>query len=335
MGLVIKKISYYLPKKVVTNESLKRQFPSWNMQKIEEKSGVFRRYIAKKNETAFDLACKAIDLLIEDSSFDIEEIQGIIFCTQSPDYIMPSNAFLVHEKYAFSKNVWAFDYNLACSGYIYGLTIARGLLETKMAKNILLINADTYSKYINKKDRSTSILFSDAAAVSILTLEEKKGIIDIELASEGKDFKSFYIPAGGLRFPKNSFTRKVTIDSSGNEKSLNDIQMNGFGVWDFITKNIPSQIIELLKRNKYSVDDIDLFIFHQASKLTLDSLIKKMKINPNKVFLNLDKIGNTVSASIPIALKDAENSKILKRGDLILISGFGVGLSWGTAIIKY
>jgi 3-oxoacyl-[acyl-carrier-protein] synthase-3 len=335
MGLIIKDIAYYLPEKIVTNADIKKEHTDWDIQKVGEKSGVLQRHIAGKDETAFDLASKAIEKLFLQSSLSINDIQGIIFCTQSPDYIMPSNAFLVHKKFGFGTNVWAFDYNLACSGYVYGLTIARGMLETNMAQNILLITADTYSKYINPNDRSTSVLFGDGAAVSLLCLEEGKGIIDIALASAGNEFESFYIPSGGCKIPKNKDTKEILTDFSGNQRTLEDIQMNGFAVWKFISKTVPEQITTLLKRNSLSIDDIDMFGFHQASKLTLDSLIKALKIESRKVYMNLDRVGNTVSASIPIALKDAEINGYLKKGDLLLLSGFGVGLSWGSLIMKY
>jgi 3-oxoacyl-[acyl-carrier-protein] synthase-3 len=335
MGVIIKDIAYYLPERIVSNADIKNQHPNWDINKVGEKSGVLQRHIASKDETAFDLACNALEILFSQSNLTIKDIQGIIFCTQSPDYIMPSNAFLVHKKYNFGTNVWAFDYNLACSGYIYGLSIARGMLETKMATNILLITADTYSKFINPNDRSTSVLFGDGAAVSLLCLEEQNGIIDIELASAGNEYESFYIPSGGSKIPKNDNTKEILEDFSGNQRTLENIHMNGFAVWKFISNTVPEQITTLLKRNNLLVSDISLFGFHQASKLTLNSLMKALKIPEGKIYINLDRVGNTVSSSIPILLKDAEMDGYLKRGDLILLSGFGVGLSWGSLIMKY
>lgn len=335
MGVIISQIAYYLPEKIITNQDIQKEHPDWDIKKVANKSGVVKRHISATNETAFDLACKAIEKLFSDGSISIENIQGIIFCTQSPDYIMPSNAFLIHKRFNFGVNVWAFDYNLACSGYVYGLSIARGMLETNMAKNILLITADTYSKFINQNDRSTSVLFGDGAAASIICKQEHHGIIDIELASAGSEYESFYIPSGGCRIPKNDESKIISTDYSGNKRTLEDIHMNGFAVWKFISKTVPDQINSLLSKNNLTVNDIDFFGFHQASKLTLDSLTKALKIDNEKVYMNLDKVGNTVSASIPIALKDAELDGKLKKGDLVLLSGFGVGLSWGSLIMKY
>ena len=335
MGLTINQIEYYLPEKVITNADLAKENPDWDIEKIEKKSGVKSRHIAETDQTALDLAIKAVEKVFSTGFIAKNQIHAIIFCTQSPDYIMPSNSFLIHKYFNFSQEVWAFDYNLACSGYIYGLAISRGILETSLAKYILLITSETYSKYINQKDRSTSILFGDGAAASIISEDKERGIIDVILSSNGEKFDTFYIPAGGSKIPKDMHTKETTVDHSGNIRNLENIHMNGFAVWQFISKNVSEQISKLLKRNSMCVNDIDLFVFHQASKLTLDSLVKILKINEDKVFINLKDIGNTVSSSIPIALKDAEDNGRLKRGDLILLSGFGVGLSWGSVIMKY
>jgi 3-oxoacyl-[acyl-carrier-protein] synthase-3 len=335
MNIKIKNIEYYLPQKLVTNNDLQRLNPDWDMTKLAEKSGVLQRYIAANNETAFDLACMACDKLFQDDPILKKSIDGIIFCTQSPDYLMPSNAFLIHKYLNLKQSIFAFDFNLACSGFIYGLSIARGFIVTSLANNILLINADTYSKYINLKDRSARILFGDGASVCLISKEESVGMIDVMLSSSGKDFKYFYVPAGGFRLPKSGKTLIEEIDASGNTHTAENIHMNGFGVWKFIASTVPKQINEILARNNYSVNDIDLYVFHQASKITIDSLIKALKLNAEKVFSNISNVGNLVSASIPVALKDAEDRGKLKRGNLILLSGFGVGLSWGTVIMKY
>jgi len=335
MGICIRNIEYALPDKVVSNEDLQEIHPLWDLNKVGEKSGVYNRHKSADSETAFDLACKAIEKLFNNSDVHATDIDGIIFCTQSPDYIMPSNAFLIHKKYGFNTNVWAFDYNLACSGYIYGLSICRGMIETGMAKNILLINADTYSQYINEGDRSASVLFGDGAAVSIISYTSQDNFVGIELATSGNEFDAFYISAGGSRMPKTEETGKSFIDTSGNVSTLEDIHMNGFAVWKFISVTVPKQIKSLLQKHNMLIEEIDFIGFHQASKLTLDSLIKVLKIDPDKVFMNLKDIGNTVSASIPILLKQAEEQGKLKRGDIMLLSGFGVGLSWGSIIIKY
>ena len=335
MDIEIAQIEYYLPGDRVSNDDLQKENPDWDMGRLSEKSGVYNRHIVKADETAFDLACKACEKLFSNREISKDSIDGIIFCTQSPDYIMPSNAFLLHKHLKLGQSVFAFDINLACSGFIYGLSIARGFIATALGKNILLVNADTYSKYINPRDRSAKILFGDGAAASIISGKESQGVIDIMLASSGNDFDSFYIPSGGCRMPKSESTSVEAMDAAGNTHSAENIHMNGFGVWKFIASTVPKQINEILSRNGYSVNDIDLYVFHQASKMTLDSLIKGSKIDPEKVFSNIQHVGNLVSASIPVALKDALIAGRLKKGDLVLLSGFGVGLSWGTIILRY
>ena len=333
--MYIKHCEYYLPDKIVSNKEMAIEHPNWDVEKIASKSGVLNRHISKPSETAFDLAIKATHKLFENNEIETFQISGIIFCTQSPDYIMPQNSFLVHKYFNFSQDVWSFDYSLACSGFIVGLSIAKGMIETGLAENVLLITSETYSKYINPNDRSTNILFGDGAAATVISKSDIDSIIDIKISSNGAKFETFYIPAGGSKMPKDEKTCINIKDKSGNIKSLEDIHMNGFAVWQFISKNVSEQILKLLSKNNLKPEDIDLFVFHQASKMTLESLIKMLKIDPKKSYTNIENLGNTVSASIPIALKDAVDEGKLKRGDLILLSGFGVGLSWGSIIMRF
>lgn len=332
MNIKIESIEYYLPQTIVTNDDLKLEHPEWDAGKIFEKTGVEQRYIAGEEETALDLAIKACEKLFEYT--EVQEIDGIIFCTQTPDFLLPSNAFLIHKRFNFRKDVFAFDYNLACSGFIYGLILAKGFVLNKLAEKILLINADTYSKLINKRDKSTRVLFSDAAVATILK-KSKSGIIDCALGSSGNDYESFFVPVGGFKKQKNVASRIELQDRNNNYRSQEDINMDGFAVWKFIQSEIPKQINDILEKNSLKLDDIDMFFFHQASLLTLNSIVKKMRLPNNKVFSNISNIGNTVSASIPILLKDAINSQIIRRNNLILLSGFGVGLSYGTIIMKF
>jgi 3-oxoacyl-[acyl-carrier-protein] synthase-3 len=333
MNAEIKSIEYYLPKKVVTNDDLQAEFPHWDVEKIEKKSGVFSRHIASGTETALDLSIHACEKLFE--VYDKKQIDGIIYCTQSPDYIMPSNSFLLQRHFKIKENLFAYDFNHACTGYIYGLMMANSFIKSGIAKHLLLITADTYSKYINPKDRSTRVLFGDAAAASIIEASDiHNGIIDIEVASYGEGYDKFIIPAGGARLPKSTETATEISDPGGNIRSPNDIKMEGFAVWSFINSKVPRQIKDLLKRNQLAMEEVDLFIFHQASLMTLESLVKVLNVNKNKVYINIRDMGNTVSASIPIALKDAMMEGKIKKGQNVVLSGFGVGLSYGTILIK-
>ncbi|MES2330083.1 MAG: ketoacyl-ACP synthase III [Bacteroidota bacterium] len=333
MNAFIRSIEYYLPEQVVTNADLQAEFPHWDVDKVEKKTGVRERHIAAKKETALDLSIKACEKLF--AQYDKDAIDGIIYCTQSPDYIMPSNSFLLQKHFGLSEKAFAFDFNHACTGYIYGLMMAQSFIRSEMASRLLLINADTYSKYINPQDRSTRVLFGDAAAASIMEgTTEAIGVIDMEIATYGEGYDKFMIPAGGTRLPLSGETAKEVKDDAGNVKSQQDIHMDGLAVWSFINSKVPGQIDILLKRNGLQMKDIDLVIFHQASMLTIDSLVKKLKLDTNKVFINIQNIGNTVSASIPIAVKDAMDSGRLQKGNKMLLSGFGVGLAYGTVLIQ-
>jgi 3-oxoacyl-[acyl-carrier-protein] synthase-3 len=334
MSLIIESIEYYLPENIVTNADLQKENPDWNLEKITEKSGVYQRHIAGKNETAYDLSIKACDKLFQTN--DKNNIDGIIYCTQSPDYIMPSNSFLLHKHFGLKDEIFAYDFNHACTGYIYCLAMANAFVKAGMAREILLVNADTYSKYINPKDRSTRVLFGDGAAATIVKKSgRKRGIIDIDLGSSGSGYNKFWIPAGGLRSPKSSYTSIEIEDDRGNIRTQNDIEMDGFGVWSFINSVAPRQVDRLLKRNNVEKIDIDQFVFHQASKMTLESIMRLMKLNEEQVFINIQNIGNTVSASIPIALRDAIDQNKIDNGSTLILSGFGVGLSYGAILIEY
>lgn len=335
MNVKILDIEYALPVKVVTNEELQNENPDWDMHNVEIKSGVKERHIVSDGETAFDLAKQACDKLFFEERQSKSDIDAVIFCTQSPDYIMPSNAFLLHEYLDLNENVLAFDYTLACSGYVYGLAIARALIVSGTAKKVLLATGDTYSRYINPGDRSASVLFGDGAAVTLIAASEaEEGIRDLMLATSGKHHRKFYIPAGGCRLPK-IYNPISEIDASGNVRTENDIHMDGMGVWSFIQSTVPLQIRALMDRNSLSDDDIDLFVFHQASKMTLESLRRALRLAESKVYLNIARTGNLVSASLPVALKNALDEGRIQPGNLILISGFGVGLSWGSLLIKF
>jgi len=328
-------ISYYLPETVVSNSDLGKTHPDWDMSLINKRVGVDKRHIARKGETSLDLAIKACQPLFSYNNNLKNKIDGIIFCTQSPDYIMPPNACVLQKHLDIKSDTFAFDINLACSGYIYGLLLARSLIETNSANNILFITAETYSKFIHPDDRSSRVLFGDGAAASLISSSESSsGIIAIKCGASGQHYDKFMIPGGAHRMPRSSKTAKLQKDASGNYRTMENIIMDGMGVLAFVNSTIPNHIEIFLRENNFKKADITLFIFHQASKLALDSLSNLLELPSEKVFRNLSEIGNTVSASIPIALKQAIESKQVHSGDLVLLCGFGVGLSWGSAIIQ-
>ncbi len=335
MRIQIKDIAYHLPERIETIEMLTQENPDWDMEVVKNRTGVFTRHIAGMDETALDLAIEACDKLFSQNEGLAEKIDGILFCTESGDYPLPPNSCILHKKLGLSEDVFATDFNLACSGYVYGLSLAQGLILSKAASNILLVTADTYSKYINEKDRSVKVLFGDGAAVSwISAADSAGGMIAIRCATSGEGYERFIVPAGGCRQPKSEETSRPVVDNHGDVRTLEEIHMDGKDILMFVMQKVPKQVNALLKKNEMTVADIDLFIFHQASKMVLDTLQRVLRIPPEKNYRNLPDIGNTVSASIPIAIKDAQDQGKLSPGDRLLLSGFGVGLSWGTAIIE-
>jgi 3-oxoacyl-[acyl-carrier-protein] synthase-3 len=329
-------IAVGLPDRVVTNEQLCGENPDWDMAKIAGRSGVLSRHVAADGETALDLASAACRHLLSTNADLLATIDGLIMCTESQDYLLPPDGCILHGLLGLRQDCFVTDINLACSGFVYGLALARGLMATGTCHDVLLITADTYSKKINRRDRSSRVLFGDGAAVTWLSDVPGPGhVVDIVCATDGTGYDKFIVPAGGDRVPISADTAVESEDDSGNWRRQQDIHMDGMAILTFATTKVPQQVKGLLHRNELTVDDIDLFVFHQASALVLDSLARLLRIPPGKVFSNLGQLGNTVSSSIPIALSDALAAHLIKPGSRILISGFGVGLSWASALLQY
>lgn len=330
----IHSISYYLPKKELSNQNLSNQFPEWNVEKISSKTGISKRYIAAKDEFASDMAVKASRLLFEKEKIDINKIDFLIYCTQSPDYLIPTTACIIQDRLGLNK-VGAFDFNLGCSGYIYGLSIAKGLIAANVAKNILFITSETYSKFINDKDKSNRTIFGDAASATLITKE--KGLCkigDFELGSDGSGAENLIVRGSGVKGTVNSNTNEKT-DDFGNTHTDNDLYMNGPEIFNFTGASVPNLINSYLAKIELSKDDVDLFIFHQANKFMLNYLRKKSKIPLDKFVLEIENSGNTVSSTIPIALHDTLKKSKIKKNDKVLLAGFGVGYSWGTTLLYF
>jgi 3-oxoacyl-[acyl-carrier-protein] synthase-3 len=332
--IAIEDIACAFPAGSLSNEELRAAYPEWDFDRLEKRTGVIRRYVAAEGETALDFAVRACEQLEGRGRLCASAIDAVIFCTESPDYIMPPNACLLHGKLNLKPEVLAFDINLACSGYVYGLQLAASLLQSKVAHRVLLATADTYTRYIHPGDRATRCLFGDGGAVSIITpAADGHGIRDIQCGTAGKHYEKFIIPAGGMRMPRTCETARETVDQSANVRTQEHIRMDGLGVLSFFNATVTCAVRGMLARNGLSVGDIDLFVFHQASQIALDSLRTALSIPPDKMVYDLAETGNLVSASIPVALRRALDSGRAKRGQLVLLCGFGVGLSWGTALI--
>ncbi|NQT14851.1 MAG: ketoacyl-ACP synthase III [Planctomycetes bacterium] len=336
MESFIEEIAYALPETIVTNEDLRRDNPDWDVSRLEKRTGVRRRCIAAPRQTALDLGLEACEKLFEARPEAREQIDAIIFCTETADYVLPPNACVLHGKLALPESVLSFDVDLGCSGYPYCLGLAKGMLSTRMATNALLVNADTYSKLIHKNDQSTRALFGDAAAASwIAASKDGGGILDVECCTAGQLYEKFIVPGGGYRQPRSDESSDAEHQAAAPAKPLDTIHMDGMGILAFVNAKIPGHVKTLLARNGLGIEDVDLFVFHQASRMVLDTLPRLMKIRPEQMHSNLAEVGNTVSASIPIVLRSAVDAGRLARGDTVLVCGFGLGLSWGSALLEW
>lgn len=330
----IKAISYHLPENSVTNEDLVKAFPEWNVEKIANKIGIDCRYIASPEQTAGDLAFIVASKLLEENEIDKKAIDFLLLCTQSPDYFLPTTACILQDKLGLPKSCGALDYNLGCSGAIYGLALASSLVEAGMAKNVLLITAETYNKHIHPSDKSNRSLFGDGAAACIVSSEGKFNIGKFVFGTDGSGFDNLIIKTGGMRC-KNSNGKEET-DGDGHVRRDDYLYMNGTAVFNFTLEVVPGLIKNVIKKNGLeSIDNVDYFILHQANKYMLDTIRKITRIPKDKFFIGLADKGNTVSSTCLMALKDAENKELIKPGDQIVMAGFGVGLSYAGCLIHF
>lgn len=328
----LKAIDYVLPQCVVTNEELVAEFPEWTVEKIADKVGVKTRHVAAKDETAVDMAVRAAEKLF-DAHLEItrDSIDFVIFCTQSPDYILPTSACIIQHRLGLPRNIGAFDYNLGCSGYVYGLAIAKGLITGGVASNVLLLTAETYTHRLHPRDKGNRTIFGDAATASVISTEGVAEIGDFVLGTDGAGAENLIVKTGGARCPEP--LNDTSFDENGNPVSSDHIFMNGAEIFMFTQRNVPAVVKETLVKNNLTLDDLSLVIFHQANAFMLNFLRKKIKIPSDKFFVNMDSVGNTVSNSIPLAICDAYARQPLHGP--VLICGFGVGYSWGACTLNF
>lgn len=334
MQCEIKEISYYLPKDILSNVDCAKEYEKFSEEKIANKVGIEQRHIAADNEYVSDMAVKAAEKLFDVVDCNREEVDFLILCTQSPDYKLPTTACLVQERLKLRKEIGAFDMNLGCSGFVYSLGIARGLIHAGMAKKVLLIMSETYSKLIHPKDYSVRTLFGDGAAAVLVQESEEDKIGEFIFGTDGSGAEKLIVPAGGSRIPVSDETKQRIEDESG-IRTPENLYMDASNVFIFSVEIIEKMYSQLLEKYQITMDDIDLIVPHQANKYILEYARKKLGIPSEKIYENMTYVGNTVSSSIPIALKMAEEEGRLKKGDRVMLLGFGVGYSWAGTVITY
>lgn len=336
MKAIIKAISYYLPDKILTNEALIKEFPEWSVEKISDKTGIKERRIAEQNICSSDLGILSCQNLFKEHSINPDEIDFLILCTQSPDYFLPTTACIMQEKLGIPTTAGALDFNLGCSGYVYGLSLAKGLIETGAAQNVLLVMAETYSKFIHPSDKSVRTIFGDAAAATLLSTEDnctKEPIGSFVFGTDGRGVNNLIVKTGGMRNPIKS--NSTTTDEYGNIHDANSLYMNGSEIFIFTLGIVPKTMKGVLQKANLNQENIDLFVFHQANRYMLTELRKKLKIPEEKFYIYLENCGNTVSSTIPIALYHAMQEGRIKKGSKVMIMGFGVGYSWAGALLQF
>lgn len=330
MEVFIKDISYHLPNNVVNNQEIVNDFPEWSVEKIADKVGISERRVAASDETATDLAVSAAEVLFAKGTVKREDIDFVIFCTQSPDYKLPSSACILQDRLRLGTNCGAFDFNLGCSGYEYGLAVAKGLVIAGIASNVMLLTGETYNHYIHPRDKGNRTIFGDGASATVISTEGFAAIGDFCLGTDGSGANLLIVKSGGARYPDKF--NDLSFDDGGNPISSDHLNMDGQEIFVFTLTRVPRMMKDVLVKNGLQKEDIDLFVFHQANKYMLEHLRKKLKIEEEKFIDNLELVGNTVSSTIPIALCEAREQGRLKGN--VLLAGFGVGLSWGATILR-
>lgn len=332
MKAYLKGISYYLPEKVLSNEDLVEQFPEWSVSKIISKIGISERHIAGFDETAADMAVKAGEKLISEYSIDKNKIDYVILVTQSPDYFLPTTACLIQDRLGLPTSIGAIDVNLGCSGFIFGLSLAKGLIMGEMAENVLLLTSETYSKHIHPKDKGNRTIFGDAAAATLISTNGFAEIKKFCFGTDGRGANNLIVKTGGFR--NHSQLNDLVIDESGNPKSSDFLYMDGSEILKYTLDYFPPLVVDTLSRNNLDQKDIDLFVFHQANKFIMELLRKKMKIEEEKYYRFFENVGNTVSSTIPIALREAINDGTLAGKSIVLLAAPGLGYSWGGVVLE-
>lgn len=314
-------VEYKLPERLLDNRELAELFPEWAPEKIEEKLGIVERRISAQEETSRDLAEAAARKLFASGSCSPGDVDYVLFCTQSPDYFLPTSSCIMQERLGLPRSCGALDFNLGCSGWVYGLGLAKGLIETGQARNVLFLTGETYSKFLAPADKSTRTLFGDAGTATWIVGVES----DLEMigpfvyGTDGRGAEHLIVKSGGFR--------------QGGDRAA-CLSMNGGEIFSFTLREVTASVAALLAKVGLEWEAVDLCIFHQANRYMLDALRRKIQIPEDKFYTHFREVGNTVSNTIPIALHHAMREDRLKAGDTVLFSGFGVGLSWASCLAK-
>lgn len=329
----IKAISYYLPGKELSNKDLLKDFPDWTGEKVLNKVGVQSRHLAAQDETAGDMAEKAARRLFDEYGIDPKDIDFILLCTTQPDYIMPHTAALLQDRLGIPTTAGALDYNLGCSGCIYGMALAKGLIAGGIARNVLLLTSETFSKILHPSDVSNRTIFGDGAAACLISTDGIAEIGEFVLGTDGSGAGKLIVRNGASRHPGH--TGRQYTDEDGHTHYDDYVYMDGSGIYYFTIDSVPPLVEDILRKNGKTLDQTDYFIFHQANQYMLNTLRRSCGIPKDKFHADLTNTGNTVSSTVLIALRQCLDKGTIQQGMNVLITGFGVGLSWGGTTLRF
>ncbi len=315
-------IAIHLPELVENNDQLGAEFPKWNMDLIESKTGIRDRHIAAPGECSSDLGVAAAEKLFERHQIDRRSIDFLLFCTQTPDYPLPTTACLIQDRLGLPTSIGALDYNLGCSGFVYGLSLADGLIRSGSAERILLITAETYSKYIHPTDRSLRTIFGDAAAATLVEASAEPSLGSFVFGTDGSGADNLMVPQGGAR------PEEAALKPRKRKRWPSSLYMDGPALVQFTLEVVPPMLGEVLNGANLTRDDVDLYLMHQATSFMIGHLRNRLGLEAEQVPLALERYGNTVSSTIPILINELRESSRLRPGKKSLMLGYGVGLSW-------
>ena len=308
-------VTSFLPESLRPNLDLVTD--SWSAEKIFAKTGISCRRLASDTQTALDLGVNAALSLIAENHINRCDVGALLYCTQSPDYIIPNNVSLLHDHLGLKEDIPTIEYNQGCSGYIYGLYLAKMILMSSEVEQLLFITADTYTKYLKEDNHGCKTIFGDGAAATLIGKKDVALFGDFVFGTNGSEFSALYLKGVGAKQRHDQL----------------DLYMNGPDVFSFTLDVVPKVVQQVLIKNKLDMQDIDYFVFHQANGFMLEALRKKIGIPTEKFCLHFSESGNTVSSTIPIVLEELDRVGKLQPGKKLLLCGFGVGLSWGATVI--
>lgn len=319
-------VSVYFPQKHETIDDLEREHPEWNNSEIHSITGVFGRYISAEDEFCSDMAVSAGTKLFQEHGIDPHSVDFLLLCTQTPDYPLPTTACIVQDRLGMRRDCGALDFNLGCSGYVYGLCLADGLIRSQVAKRILLITSEAYTKYIDPSDRSLRTIFGDAAAATLIDASDSPSIHAFSLGTDGSGADTL------VAYGKGARPESLSIKPRHRRRWSSSLYMDGAELIKFTNSSIPPLVDDLLSKAGMEKSDIHLFLMHQATRKMLEGLTDSLGISPEKVPIKMENYGNTVSSTLPILIEEMRREGAFSPEKMNMLLGFGVGLSWAGAI---